>query len=81
MGTSINRIQDSLGESRWSRYKNKFDGLNEEIGRRMSTNDDRQCKLYGYECESVYVLWECPVEYNGRIRICWVGVLRVLVTQ
>ena len=37
-------------------------GLDEELGRHRSRNDDGQCKLCGEECESVvHVLWECPV--------------------
>ena len=45
------------------KFRSGTNGLNEELGRQRGTNEDRQCKLCGEECESVVctVLWECPV--------------------
>ena len=37
------------------KFRSGTNGLNEELGRQRGTNDDRQCKLCGEECESVVV--------------------------
>ena len=53
-------------------------GLNEGLRMHRDKNGDRQCKLYGDECESVvHVLWECPV-YDS-IRNTFMGELDTLL--
>ena len=43
------------------KFRSGTNDLNEELGRHLGKNDDRQCKLCGDECENVvHVLWECP---------------------
>ena len=43
------------------KFRSGTNVLNDELGRRRGKSDDRQCQLYGDECEGVvHVLWECP---------------------
>ena len=44
------------------KFRSGTNGLNEELGKHRGRNDNRQCRLFGDECESVvHVLWECPM--------------------
>ena len=56
-----------MGSKLLFRFRSGTHGLNEELGRHITSNVSKACVFCNCDCESVeHVLWECPAYSNNR---------------